>query len=184
MRKNCISGKLIFLVKRKDHNKSIACPKIVKMPYNCWYKARFCLLAKTVLKAGREFFKRLKSTRLENCWFRNQQTREKELVKDLLHHCHTLHLSNEFIRFKIKFSDFSWHCWLCWICQFAKSGNYFLSSKRKNCLKIFIFLQLTKKGSSEICQERFWIHTNGPWRIRLGKVHIDKFVIFDRPLPR
>ena len=114
------------------------------MPYNCWYKARFCLLAKTVLKAGREFFKRLKSTRLENCWFRNQQTREKELVKDLLHHCHTLHLSNEFIRFKIKFSDFSWHCWLCWICQFAKSGNYFLSSKKK-CLKSLLFYNWQKK---------------------------------------
>ena len=180
------------------------CVKIKDEKYrlNAYFIASKCLTisetkldfvyAKTELKAGREFFKRLErsaSTRLENCWFRNQQTREKDLVKDLLHHCHTLllHLCNEFIRFKIKFSDFSWHCWLCRICQFAKSGNFstYFSSSSKKCLNSnLLFSHLNKKGSSEVCQERLWIHSNGPWWIRLGKVHLDKFVIFDWPLSR
>ena len=40
---------------------------------------------------------------------------------------------------------------------FAYLPNQVTISSKKNCLnfKIFTFLQLTKKGSSEICEERF-----------------------------
>ena len=40
---------------------------------------------------------------------------------------------------------------------FANLPNQVTFLEKKNCLnfKIFTFLQLTKKGSSEICEERF-----------------------------